>query len=195
MTLVGCAPAQHRPDAAFLPGHLTGIYHRRHKRARRPLNSCSGLNLPDWIFPTFKSKDILQRANEPVITNFVGRTPLDSNSWSARWFAVPWSRLGPTLCHLGTLPGRPVRFSHLPLAGLSPPVDGQRTPGLSPGRRLPRSGRASRAGPGPSIPCSVRRNFLAVCLRSGLLHPPRSTPWAFFYPRYFPLPVPTHFQI
>lgn len=78
MILVGCAV----PSVGlfrYLPGHLVGIFYWS---AQRPelATLVDGLNLPDWLFPTFANKDAASRGAEPIVTQFYARVPLPADS-------------------------------------------------------------------------------------------------------------------
>jgi hypothetical protein len=48
------------------------------------------LDLPRWMFPRFESADLVAQANEPVVTDFYARTPVEEPTMGARAAAVPW---------------------------------------------------------------------------------------------------------
>ena len=72
----------------YLPGNLTGIYHHAASNAEYQ-KMLEQMDLPDWMFPTFASEDVLARGNDPVIRGFTGRVPTDG-SVRERVMAVPW---------------------------------------------------------------------------------------------------------
>jgi hypothetical protein len=73
MMLVACAV----PGSGlmrYLPTSLVNIWH--HGAASSDLRSfLQGLDLPDWMFPKFASRDVLARSADPIVTNFRGRVP------------------------------------------------------------------------------------------------------------------------
>ncbi len=89
MVLVSCAI----PSSGlmrYLPSVLVNIWNNSAANGdyQRLLRQ---LNLPDWIFPTMAGKDVLAKASDPVVRDFVGRTWVEQNTWSAHWNAVPWA--------------------------------------------------------------------------------------------------------
>jgi len=96
MVLCGCA----LPGAGlmrYLPGHLVAyFYHARTKLEYHRL--LSQLSLPDWMFPTFASKDLSTRGGDVIVQGFYHRIPTDSDSFLAHFRAVPWEAwLTPTV--------------------------------------------------------------------------------------------------
>ena len=88
MILVGCA----LPSSGlmrYLPGHLTGIFYYA---AQRPefADLLHRVNPPDWLFPTFPSSDPVQRGNDPIVRQYVGRALTDTDTFAAHFLAVPW---------------------------------------------------------------------------------------------------------
>lgn len=88
MILVGCA----LPSSGlmrYLPGHLTSIFHHA---AQRPefADLLRRVNPPDWLFPTFPSSDPVQRGNDPIVQQYVGRAFTDTDTFAAHFMAVPW---------------------------------------------------------------------------------------------------------
>jgi hypothetical protein len=88
MMLVGCA----LPNAGlmrYLPGNLTGLWKPAGGDAEiRGL--LETLDLPDWMFPTFTTSQVGQRASDPVNAYFYNRTPFVESNFSSQIAAVPW---------------------------------------------------------------------------------------------------------
>lgn len=90
MMLVSCA----MPSSGlmrYLPGHLVGLWNRAGYSSDHA-NVMRQANLPDWVFPSFQSKDVQQRANDPVVRQFMQRVPLDEPTFVNRVMAVPWAK-------------------------------------------------------------------------------------------------------
>jgi hypothetical protein len=90
MVLVGCAfPAVGL--MRYLPGHLVAPWYHAsvENEVRDVLNR---MHLPDWLFPDFAEgvTDAAARGNDPVVTNFIGRVPLENATFLDRAMAVPW---------------------------------------------------------------------------------------------------------
>ena len=94
MMLVSCA----LPSSGlyrYLPGQLMGVWNRAGTNAD-VRNTLSEANLPDWIYPKMTATDAVGRANDPVVTNFIGRASVEQDTFWAHWNAVPWDAwLGP----------------------------------------------------------------------------------------------------
>ncbi len=89
MTLVSCAI----PGSAllkFVPAHLVGIWTMASNNpSYRAL--LDAINLPDWMFPTTTGPHTtVGRADDPVIRHYIGRVPLDTDTFLAHFNAVPW---------------------------------------------------------------------------------------------------------
>lgn len=88
MVLVTCAI----PSSGlmrYLPGHLVGIW----DKAGQSIDHVATLkeaNLPDWLFPRMTRTDIADRANDPVVREFMQRAYVSENGFMARVRAVPW---------------------------------------------------------------------------------------------------------
>src|SRR6266545_186579 len=89
MVLVGCSvPASGL--MRYLLGTLVGVLYQPGVNAdyARVLGD---LKLPEWIFPTIRSGDVVARANDPVVQYYYFRTPGVENNLIAHFLAVPWS--------------------------------------------------------------------------------------------------------
>lgn len=89
MMLVGCAI----PSVGmmrYLPGHLTALFSYA---ASNPQDYAllRQLDLPDWLFPTFESSDPAVRGYEPIVQHFIGRAPVEADTFVNHFRAVPWS--------------------------------------------------------------------------------------------------------
>lgn len=88
MMLVSCAI----PSSGmmrYLPGHLVGLWPKATENVVYA-DALTEANLPDWLFPTMARTGIRDRANDPVVRDFMGRVPLTQDSFVARFRAVPW---------------------------------------------------------------------------------------------------------
>jgi len=72
-----------------LPGNLIGLWDAAAENSdwKELLDS---LDLPDWVFPTTAGHSVDQRAIDPVVRDFLGRTVIEDRSFTGQWFAVPW---------------------------------------------------------------------------------------------------------
>ena len=88
MVLVSCAI----PGSGlmrYLPGHLIGIWDKAGQSADH-VATLRDANLPDWLFPRMTRSDVAERANDPVVREFMQRAYVSEDSFSARFRAVPW---------------------------------------------------------------------------------------------------------
>lgn len=74
----------------YLPGHLVGPFYVASQNAQHA-DLMRNMALPDWLFPTFDSKDPAARGNEAVVQNFYGRAPVSGDdTFFNRVRAVPY---------------------------------------------------------------------------------------------------------
>lgn len=88
MTLVGCA----LPSVGlmrYLPGHLVAPFGHAatHHESAELLRE---LDLPDWLWPTLPAADPADRGQDPVVSEFIGRTDVAADTFFNRVRAVPW---------------------------------------------------------------------------------------------------------
>lgn len=88
MMLVGCA-LPYVGLMRYLPGHLINLWYYAAQRADYA-QVLRALHLPDWLFPTFSSSDVVQRGNDPVVRDYVGRVVVDQDTFATHFWAVPW---------------------------------------------------------------------------------------------------------
>jgi hypothetical protein len=88
MALVGCAfPSEGL--MRYLPGHLVA-YWRRASEDYEVARLMSMLGLPDWLFPSFGVSDPVARGASPIVGDFFGRVPVDTDTFLSHLLAVPW---------------------------------------------------------------------------------------------------------
>jgi len=81
----------------YLPGNLVGLFYYAAQRSEYA-DFLRSAHLPDWLFPTYASSDVVQRGNDPVVQQYVGRALADSDTFTAHFRAVPWHAwLRPTI--------------------------------------------------------------------------------------------------
>src|SRR4051812_19300185 len=88
MVLVACAV----PSVGlmrYLPGHLVAIFSHASQN-NDYAEVLRLLRLPDWMFPTMSVSDPAARGLDPVVRDYVGRVPLESNRFIDGVRAVPW---------------------------------------------------------------------------------------------------------
>ena len=89
MALVSCA----LPSSGlmrYLPASLVGIYHQAGTNAD-DLDIVRRAGPPDWVLPRFGSETVQGRANDPIVTDYRGRSPRPDDSLRSRVNAVPWA--------------------------------------------------------------------------------------------------------
>jgi hypothetical protein len=89
MMLVSCAI----PGSGmmrYLPGHLVGVWPRAADNIENA-NVLQSADLPWWVFPRMERADVRERGSEPVINDFMQRTPDVGPTFMDRVGAVPWS--------------------------------------------------------------------------------------------------------
>ena len=89
MTMVSCAI----PGSAFLkytPAHLVGIWGQAtmNDSFRQVLDTS---HLPSWMFPTMETTKTLERSQDPVVRNYIGRVATAHDTFLEHWQAVPWA--------------------------------------------------------------------------------------------------------
>jgi hypothetical protein len=90
MVLVSCA----LPSSGlmrYLPGHLAGIYYHAGTDYERRV-VLEEIGLPDWMFPSFDTGQVITRSGERVIQNYWTRTPVAEDTFAEHARAVPWGR-------------------------------------------------------------------------------------------------------
>ena len=88
MTLISCG----LPSSGlmrYLPPQLVGLYYHAGDNSQQQ-QLLRDLELPDWMFPTFRSDDPALRKFDPVVQNYYGRTPVEGDSFRDHLLAVPW---------------------------------------------------------------------------------------------------------
>lgn len=89
MMLVSCA----LPSSGlmrYLPGQLVGVWPKAIENVDHA-SSLADAQLPDWLFPSFTRTAINDRANDPVVREYMGRAYVSQDSFMARVNAVPWA--------------------------------------------------------------------------------------------------------